>query len=127
MRDEKFLSPKSTKVGVFNPSSAASWKRCRLTDHRGECQSFHIPLQCTHVFWAISVPPSLTFSGYISQTSVTVRKYCRQSEGNLSSSSVISGITMFRPNRHTSAALKGCCCCWSPAPPSDFESGSEWE
>ena len=53
----------------------------------------------------VGVAVEATFSGYISQTKVMVLKYWRQRLGNLRSSADMSGMMMFSPSRHTSAAV----------------------
>jgi DNA-binding transcriptional regulator of glucitol operon len=59
-------------------------------------------------FFSRSMGSWQTLSGYISQTNVIILKYCKHRDGNLRRSTVMRGMMVFSPYRHTSAAVTVC-------------------
>lgn len=59
-------------------------------------------------FFSRSMGNWQTLSGYISHTNVIILKYCKHRDGNLRRSTVMRGMIVFSPYRHTSAAVTVC-------------------
>ena len=82
-------------------------KTCKNSQDRLNTVSTPIPVNPSsseaNKFFCNSVFKQQILSGYSSQTSVTVLKYCKLREGNLSNSADIRGIIKFNPCKHTSA------------------------